>query len=52
MKGTMTIPNDAQRNAMKPTRWVLFFRTFWPYQLYRFAWINLRMLRLIFKSHG
>ncbi|MBL8944223.1 MAG: hypothetical protein JNK45_13785 [Myxococcales bacterium] len=47
----MTIPTNAMRNAMKPTGWALFWRTFVPYQLYRFAIINLRMLRMIFKSH-
>ena len=47
----MTRRTDATRYAMKPSRWVLFWRTFFPYQLYRFAWINLRMLRMIFKSH-
>jgi len=50
-KNVMTRRTDATRYAMKPSRWVLFWRTFFPYQLYRFAWINLRMLRMIFKSH-
>jgi hypothetical protein len=48
----MSIPAETHKNAMKPTRWVLFFRTFFPYQLYRFAWINVRMLRMILQSHG
>jgi len=47
----MTIPSDRQKLAMKPTRWVLFWRTFFPYQLYRFVWINVRMLAMIWKSH-
>ena len=42
---------DKARSAMKPTRWVLFFRTFVPYQLWRFVWINLRMTVMIWKSH-
>lgn len=48
----MSVPNDTMKQAMKPAQWVLFFRTFWPYQLYRFAWINLKMFRTIFKSHA
>lgn len=48
----MDLPSTAIRQAMKPTRWVLFWRTFPPYQLVRFAIINLRMFRIIFKSHG
>lgn len=45
-------PTEAERSAMKPQRWVLFFRTFVLYQFYRFLWINTRMLRMVFKSHG
>ena len=48
----MGVPSETNKNAMKPTRWVLFFRTFFPYQLYRFVWINARMERMILKSHG
>ncbi len=40
------------RFALKPTRRVTFWRTFWPYQLLRFVVINLRMLRVIRRSHG
>jgi hypothetical protein len=47
----MNARSDASKFAMKPSRWVLFWRTFLPYQLYRFVWINLRMLRVISKSH-
>ncbi|MCG6141692.1 hypothetical protein EHR01_06750 [Leptospira mtsangambouensis] len=28
-----------------------FFRTFLPWQMFRFFWINLRMMVMIFKSH-
>lgn len=45
-------PTEAERSAMQPMRWVLFFRTFVLYQFYRFLWINMRMLRMVFKSHG
>ena len=34
-----------------PTRWTLFLRTFIPWQLWRFAMINLRMLGIIRSSH-
>ncbi|MEZ4425321.1 MAG: hypothetical protein R3E98_18120 [Gemmatimonadota bacterium] len=36
--------------ASTPTRLRRFFRTFVPWQLWRFAAINLRMLRMIGKS--
>lgn len=48
----MRKPTESERTAMKPLGWVLFFRTFFVYQFYRFIWINLRMLRMVFKSHG
>ncbi len=36
-----------------PTRGTLFFRTFAPWQLLRFAWINLKMIRMIhIGNHG
>lgn len=47
----MTMPNQRERDAMKPGRWVLFFRTFVLYQLWRFVWINLRMYRMTRRSH-
>lgn len=47
----MTLPEERQRAAMKPGRWVLFLRTFVLYQLWRFVWINLRMLRMTRRSH-
>ena len=37
--------------ATKPTRFTLFMRTFVPWQLVRFAYINLKMLRIIARSH-
>jgi hypothetical protein len=45
-------PSESLRSAMKPTRLVLFMRTFFVYQLWRFVIVNLRMLRMIVKSHG
>ncbi|MDD5302803.1 MAG: hypothetical protein PHS14_06795 [Elusimicrobia bacterium] len=43
--------SDREKDAMRPTRFSLFLRTFFPYQVYRFAWINLRMFAMIRKSH-
>jgi len=37
--------------ATKPTRTTVFMRTFVPWQMWRFAVINLRMLRMIRLSH-
>lgn len=39
------------RAAMRPTKTTLFWRTFVPWQLLRFALINLRMTAMILKSH-
>jgi hypothetical protein len=38
--------------ATKPTRFTVFLRTFLPWQLVRFALINLKMLRIIRRSHS
>jgi hypothetical protein len=35
----------------KPTRTTLFFRTFLPYQLWRFLRINLKMFGMMRRSH-
>ncbi len=37
--------------ATKPTPFTVFMRTFLPWQLVRFAMINLRMFVVIGKSH-
>jgi hypothetical protein len=37
--------------AAVPTRWTVFIRTFIPWQMVRFVVINLKMLRLIRRSH-
>jgi len=37
--------------ATKPTGLTLFLRTFLPWQIWRFVWINLKMLAIIRKSH-
>lgn len=38
--------------ATKPTRWTQFRRTFIPWQMVRFAWINLKMMKIIHRSHA
>lgn len=37
--------------ATKPTSATLFWRTFLPWQAIRFAWINLKMMIIIGRSH-
>lgn len=37
--------------ATKPTWWTQFTRTFVPWQVIRFAWINLKMMKIIHRSH-
>jgi len=37
--------------ATKPTRTTVFLRTFLPWQIVRFLWINLKMLVIIRRSH-
>jgi hypothetical protein len=37
--------------ATKPTRFTRFMRTCIPWQMVRFAVINLKMIRIIAKSH-
>jgi hypothetical protein len=37
--------------ATKPTGITLFMRTFLPWQIWRFVWINFKMLVIIRKSH-
>jgi len=38
--------------ATKPTGFTVFLRTFLPWQLVRFAFLNLKMLRIIRRSHA
>ena len=38
-------------DATVPTRRTIFLRTFLPWQAMRFAIINLKMFRLIWRSH-
>lgn len=43
---------ELARFTMKPGRTVLFLRTFFLYQAWRFVWVNLRMIVMVLKSHG
>ena len=47
----MLKPNQREFYASIPTKTTRFFRTFFPWQLLRFLSINLKMLRMILKSH-
>jgi len=47
----MPRPNDQTYFVPTPARATLFLRTFLPWQLVRFAWINLKMLRMISIGH-
>jgi len=38
--------------APEPTAGTVRMRTFLPYQAYRFARVNLRMIKMIRRSHG
>ena len=44
-------PSDREFFVPTPSRVTLFFRTFLPWQLVRFVWINLRMIRMIGIGH-
>lgn len=41
---------ETARYVTRPTRLTLFLRTFVPWQLWRFARINLKMIRIIHRS--
>jgi hypothetical protein len=43
--------DDQSSYATRPTRSTLFMRTFLPWQLWRFAVINLKMIGIIRRSH-
>jgi hypothetical protein len=52
MTTTLTVTTERERDAIKPGRWELALRTCVLYQLWRFLWLNLRMLRIARMSHG
>jgi len=43
--------DDKLRYVTKPTRTTVFHRTFLPWQAWRFAVINLKMIGIIRRSH-
>ncbi|HUO70637.1 MAG TPA: hypothetical protein VMU39_07660 [Solirubrobacteraceae bacterium] len=43
--------DEKTRYVTKPTRSTIFLRTFVPWQLWRFAAINLKMLDIIRRGH-
>ena len=43
--------DDKLRYVTKPTRTTVFLRTFLPWQAWRFAAINLKMIDIIRRSH-
>jgi hypothetical protein len=45
-------PTNQEFYAAIPSRTTQFFRTFFLWQLIKFALINLKMLRMIRKSHS
>jgi hypothetical protein len=45
------MPDEKTSYVTKPTRRTLFLRTFLPWQLWRFAVINLKMIGIIRRSH-
>jgi hypothetical protein len=44
--------NQPAAYATLPTPFTRFLRTFIPYQLFRFAALNFRMIRLVVSSHS
>ena len=52
MKGNhMTRPTGREFFIPTPTRATVFFRTFFPWQMLRFVWINMKMIRMIGIGH-
>ena len=43
--------DDKTAYVTRPTRRTIFMRTFLPWQLWRFASINLKMIGIIRRSH-
>lgn len=40
-----------KKNILRPGKKALFLRYFLPWQIYRFVIINIKMLRMMAKSH-
>lgn len=48
--GPAKVTAGTARYVTRPTRLTLYLRTFLPWQLWRFARINLKMIRIIHRS--
>lgn len=48
----MPIIESSHYPAPRPRRRTRFLRTFLPWQIVRFFWVNLKMTAMILKSHG
>jgi len=52
---TYAHPSDVTRSqafqVAKPTAWTVYTRAFLPWQLWRFVWINFKMIEIILDSH-
>jgi hypothetical protein len=51
MPTTVNKQEDPGYFAPLPTRTTRFFRTFIPYQIWRFIWLNIKMIKIIRDSH-
>ncbi len=40
-------PGEELAYVTRPTRWTVFLRTFVPWQVWRFARINVKMIRMV-----
>ncbi len=47
----MPVPYEREFFIPTPSRTTLFFRKFVPWQLVRFVWINLKMIRMLGIGH-
>ncbi len=50
-RGTMTDPVPLTAHAPLPTPRTVWLRTFLPWQLIRFCWLNVRMIRMVGRAH-
>ena len=48
--GSAKVTADSAPYVTRPTRWTIFLRTFIPWQLWRFARINMKMISIIRRS--
>lgn len=41
-----------QSYAAHPTKYTMFWRKFWPWQIYRFFALNLMVMKIVIKGHS